>query len=85
MPSMRHSVMDIKHLTFPSSSFDFILVLFLFCLGNKQDKGTIDTLIYGKASKDDIHLVLGEINRVLKVQYQFWPRLIVKPSGKYLS
>eukprot|EP01127_Copromyxa_protea_P024573 TRINITY_DN9753_c0_g1_i1.p1 TRINITY_DN9753_c0_g1~~TRINITY_DN9753_c0_g1_i1.p1 ORF type:complete len:219 (-),score=40.22 TRINITY_DN9753_c0_g1_i1:6-662(-) len=62
LTTLKHTVMDIKNLDFEDHSFDIVL-----------DKGTLDTLIYGKSQQSDISAVLNEIHRVLK------------PKGKYLA
>jgi ubiquinone/menaquinone biosynthesis C-methylase UbiE len=54
-PSLTWSVMDIKHLTFPSDSFDAVL-----------DKGTLDALTCGGDVDENIFHALSEYARVLR-------------------
>jgi RAT1-interacting protein len=55
-PALTWLVMDIKHLTFASASFDAVL-----------DKGTIDALTCGGDVDESIFQALSEYARVLKL------------------
>ncbi|KAL0212374.1 hypothetical protein RCL1_006000 [Eukaryota sp. TZLM3-RCL] len=61
-PELEWQVMDVRKLDFPSGSFDLVV-----------DKGTMDALLCGKDSFENVYSAHKEIHRVLK------------PSGTYIN
>ncbi|KAL0210039.1 hypothetical protein P9112_010123 [Eukaryota sp. TZLM1-RC] len=54
-PELEWVTMDVRKLDFPSESFDIVL-----------DKGTMDALLCGKDSFENVYAAHKEINRILK-------------------